>query len=275
MQTSQISGYKFIKIDRPDLLRNQWEQQATSLQLKGTILLSHEGVNINLAGSPSALATFQACLAQLPDFTGMRFHQTQSDTPPYRRLKVKVKNEIITLRQADVEPTQHRAPAVTPSELKNWLDHKRDITLLDTRNDYEYRFGTFKDAMNLQMNQFGEFPDAVTQLDKRKPVVMFCTGGIRCEKAALVMLKQGFEEVYQLDTGILGYFAAVGGAHYEGDCFVFDERVALKPNLEPTGSLQCKICQGPMRADAISSHPCLHPHHESTFEENPLAAVSC
>jgi UPF0176 protein len=246
-QILNIAGYKFIELTRLDALRKQLQAQCDALGLLGTILLSPEGINISLAGSESSMVTFKSQLMADQYFENMRFHETYSAEQPFQQLKVKLKSEIITLRQGDVAPlNDNRAPDISPAELKQWLDEKRDIILLDTRNDYEYRFGTFVGAINLQLKNFGELPVAVSNLDKHKPVVMFCTGGIRCEKAALYMMNDGFNEVYQLDGGILGYFAQVGGAHYEGECFVFDERVALAPDLKAHGTQQCKVCQGPI-----------------------------
>jgi UPF0176 protein len=154
------------------------------------------------------------------------------------------------MKNPAVKPEVTRAPAIAPNILKQWLDEKRDITLLDTRNDYEVRFGTFKKATHLAINDFSDFPKAATALTADKPVVMFCTGGIRCEKAALELLHAGFPEVYQLEGGILNYFQETDGAHYEGECFVFDERVALDTNLQVTGTLQCVVCEGPQQACA-------------------------
>lgn len=252
-----IAGYKFIELTQLETLREHLLQLCEVAALKGTILLSSEGINISLAGAEPAVRSFMAALGQDERFTDMRFHQTFSEAQPFQQLKVKLKNEIITLRQGDVAPLQcDRAQAISPAELKRWLDEKRDITLLDTRNDYEYRFGTFTGAVNLYLQNFGELPDAIANLDKHKPLVMFCTGGIRCEKAALLMERHGFTDVYQLDGGILGYFAEVGGAHYEGECFVFDERVALAPDLKAHGTKQCRSCQGPVEACELGCRSC-------------------
>lgn len=227
-----IAGYHFASIEHRDTLRADWLAQCTALGLKGSILLSAEGVNLSLAGEVEAVRQFQASLKALPGLEAMWFHESYSDFLPFKRMKVKLKKEIITLREAETTPTDEtRGAAITPQELKQWLDEGRDITLLDTRNDYEIEHGGFKNAYNPHIKHFTELKDAVGPLDKAKPVVMFCTGGIRCEKASLMMQHQGFEKVYQLDGGILGYFAKVGGAHYEGRCFVFDERVALDPAL--------------------------------------------
>lgn len=257
MQTLNIAGYKFIELEHLETLRAALQTQCETLALKGTILLSPEGINISLAGTRQAVTEFKSVLAHDERFVDMRFHHTYSSTQPFQVLKVKLKNEIITMRQGDIAPLNgNRAPDISPAELKRWLDEKRDITLLDTRNDYEYRFGSFIGAVNLHIHHFGELPEAVRDLDKNKPLVMFCTGGIRCEKAAIYMSNQGFSEVYQLDGGILGYFAQTGGAHYEGECFVFDERVALDAYLNYNGTKQCKICQGPISANDTACESC-------------------
>lgn len=246
MQILNIAGYKFTSLTALEALRDSLYAECESRALKGTILLSHEGLNLSLAGGEQAVSGFMRELQSRPSFADMWFHQTYSEHQPFKRLKVKLKDEIITMRQGEVAPLAKRAPDITPAELKNWLDENRDMTLLDTRNDYEFRFGAFRGAINLHIQNFGELPAAIQSLDKNKPLVMCCTGGIRCEKAAIYMQEQGFKEVYQLDTGILGYFAKVGGAHYEGECFVFDERVALGADLRAHGTRQCATCQGPI-----------------------------
>lgn len=228
-----IAGYQFVALNDLDALRTHFLARCQSLELKGTILLSLEGINISLAGTHASIRTFQQQLKEDARFADIQFHETESDVQPFKRLKIKFKKEIITLRQPNANPLQTRAPAIAPAELNRWLNEKRDFILLDTRNEYEYQFGTFKGAMNLHLSDFSEFPKAIEDIDKDKPIVMFCTGGIRCEKAALYMLNQGHHEVYQLDGGILGYFKQVGGDHYDGDCFIFDERVALNCHLKP------------------------------------------
>lgn len=258
MRILNIAGYKFIKLaDLPEL-GEQLHGLCADLGLMGTILLSPEGVNMSLAGTEDNVKQYLAVIGGDVRFADMSFHQTYSTEIPFRFLRVKQKKEIITMRQCDVAPVEGvgRAPDMAPETLKQWLDEKRDFTLLDTRNDFEYRFGTFEGALNLNIEKFTELPDAIKGLDKDKPVVMFCTGGIRCEKAAIYMLEQGFKEVYQLDGGILGYFAKVGGAHYHGECFVFDTRIALNPELEYTGTTQCDGCQGPIAVNDADCRAC-------------------
>jgi UPF0176 protein len=250
MQIMNIAGYRFLAISDAADLCLRLQDCCAELELKGTILLSHEGININLAGSMSAVKKFQDFLRQDERFAGMTFRESFSDSVPFKFLKAKIRKEIITLRRDDVRPEQQqRAAAITPQQLKQWLDEKREITLLDTRNDYEVRFGTFENAQHYQLKDFSSFA-AVPAAPLSKPIVMFCTGGIRCEKAALHLQNSGVEEVFQLEGGILNYFAEVGGAHYDGECFVFDQRVSVDTDLQETGTLQCKNCNGPISKDA-------------------------
>lgn len=250
-----IAGYKFIRLETLASLKTQLSQLCEAHALLGTILLSPEGINISLAGLEANVRAYLSAIKTMPAFTDMNFHQTYSSMVPFQSLKVKIKNEIITFRQAEATPVKtERAPCLSPAELKQWLDEDRKITLLDTRNDYEYRFGTFKNAINMHINNFGELATAIEPFDPTVPVVMFCTGGVRCEKAALHMMNHGFEQVYQLDGGILGYFAQVGGDHYEGECFVFDERVALDPQLRDTDTIQCRACHGPVTLEEQHQH---------------------
>lgn len=260
MQILNIASYKFIALTDLSERCSTFLEKATLLGLKGTILLSAEGININLAGLPEDIAEFIRFLHSDTLFSDMTFRESYSDFQPFKHMRVKIKQEIITLRQPDIHPENQTAPDISPEEFKKWLDEKRDMTILDTRNDYEVRFGTFENAQQLHLDDFGGFPAAIDQVSREKPVVMFCTGGIRCEKAALVMLNAGYSTVYQLQGGILNYFAKVGSDHYEGECFVFDERVAVDASLEPTGTKQCLLCQGPIVKQeemALSSTSCV------------------
>ena len=225
-----ISGYKFIELSDLEQIQAQLRAILAPLDLKGTILLSTEGINILLAGESNDIGAFKAYLKTQLQFADIFFKTSISDTVPFKRCLVKIKLEIITLKQADIHPQQDTVPHLSPKRFKQWLDEGRDITVLDTRNDYEIEYGTFESAVNLHIGEFTEFPKATQQLDdvaKEKPLVIFCTGGVRCEKAGPVMTKQGFKEVYQLDGGILNYFVECGQAHYQGECFVFDERISL------------------------------------------------
>lgn len=261
MSILNIAGYKFTALNDLDNLRTSLLNVCEGLGLRGTILLSPEGINLTLAGEIAPITQFKSHLATIGNLADMTYRESLSDNQPFKRLKVKLKKEIITMRQPAVDAAQQRAKSISPAAFKSWLDEKRDLIVLDVRNDYEYRFGTFSNAVNLHLKNFTEFPAAINPLDKTKPIVMFCTGGIRCEKAALYMEQAQFPEVYQLEGGILNYFAQVGGDHYEGDCFVFDERIAVDPQLRETHLQQCSQCQGPMQgtdANNATSTVCSH-----------------
>lgn len=232
MQILNIAGYKFTMLDDLDYLKTLILSQCQVLQLKGTVLLSSEGINISLAGQIEKARLFIDFIKKQTPFKDLIFHETFSKNLPFQRLKVKTKKEIITFHQPQISPVTRRAPALSPQEFKHWMDEKRDITILDTRNDFEINFGTFSNATNLQLKNFTDFVNVSNKISNDKPIVMFCTGGIRCEKAALYLIDQGFSQVYQLDGGILGYFKNVGGEHFNGECFVFDERVKIDASLK-------------------------------------------
>lgn len=236
MQFTNLAGYKFVPLDGLVELQSRLRQRAQDLALKGTILLSVEGINIVLAGSQANTEAFESEIHADERLAGLRFKRSVSTYQPFDRLLVKIKKEIITLRVPGVDPARERAPAIEPAQLKRWLDEGRDIVLLDTRNAFEVDAGTFDGAVDLRLSAFGEFAQAADALDpalKDKTIVTFCTGGIRCEKAAPVLLNKGFRHVFQLDGGILQYFEECGDAHFTGRCFVFDQRVALDGDLQP------------------------------------------
>ncbi len=251
MRYLNISAYKFVELDAPMDLREQVLKRCVAAGLKGTVLIAPEGINLFLAGVEERLREVLAWLAGDPRLAGLPIKESWSDHQPFNRMLVKVKREIISMHQPQIRPVGQRAPAVTPQMLKRWLDAGHDdagrpVALLDTRNGFEVDIGSFTGAINPRIGSFGEFPARVGALAQElegKTVVTFCTGGIRCEKAVLYMQAQGFENVLQLDGGILKYFEEVGGAHYEGDCFVFDRRVALTPALEAAGHAECFKCR--------------------------------
>lgn len=245
-----LSGYLFVALDGLEQWRERLLLLGMDVGVKGTILLSHEGINVAIAGSKLATSAFVAELKSYPPFQALTFKINESTDIPFKRFTIKIKQEIIRFRQPDAIPL---APGSTthlaPKTLKAWLDEGRDITLLDTRNDYEIAMGTFENAVTLPIHHFTQLPDAVANLPEdalNKPVVMFCTGGVRCEKAAPWLLKHGAKEVYQIDGGILNYFTECGDAHYEGECFVFDDRVSITPEQIPSGAVICANCQFPV-----------------------------
>ncbi|MEI8320604.1 MAG: sulfurtransferase [Alphaproteobacteria bacterium] len=244
-----ISGYKFVTLNDTVALRPKIKGQCVQLGLKGTILLAPEGINVTISGTKDALQNFEEFLKEDPRFSDMTFKESPSDHQPFNRMLVRLKKEIIAFGVEGIEPGVYTSPFVKPTVLKEWLDKGEDVVMLDTRNEYEMKLGTFKDAINPHIDSFREFPAAVRALDpslKNKKIVTFCTGGVRCEKAAPFMEKEGFKEVYQIEGGILKYFEECGGAHWEGDCFVFDQRVAVNPNLEETTAKQCFACRSPL-----------------------------
>ena len=251
MNHLNVSAYKFVELDGLDVLREQLRQRCQAADLKGTVLLSREGINLFLAGVEARLRGVLDWLAADPRFADLPVKESWSAEQPFNRMLVKIKREIITMKKPMIRPASGRAPHIDPATLKRWLDAGQDdngrpVTLLDTRNAFEVEVGTFAGAIDPKITSFGEFPAKVAELAPQledRTVVTFCTGGIRCEKAVLYMQEQGMEHVYQLDGGILKYFEEVGGEHYEGNCFVFDRRVALTPALEETGDAECFNCR--------------------------------
>jgi len=237
-----ISAYKFVPLPDAEALRLLLLERAQALALKGTILLAEEGVNLFLAGPADAVRGFVAQLHQDARFADIAPKESWSNTQPFRKMLVKVKGEIIRMNHPAIRPANGRAPAVAPATVRRWLeqgvdDNGRPVVTLDTRNAFEVDHGTFEDAIDWRITKFTEFPAAL-QAHKAelqdKTVVSFCTGGIRCEKAAILMQEVGLEHVYQLEGGILKYFEETDGAHYQGNCFVFDEREALAHDLSAT-----------------------------------------
>ena len=236
-----IAAYQFTKIAVPESLATELHAVAESQALRGTILIAGEGLNLFLAGSDAGIETFVDALSGDSRFADIVIKRSRSHTQPFARLKVKVKAEIISFRHPGATPLAGRARALAPAELARWIAQGKDdqgnrLVLLDTRNQQEVAYGTFSGALTLAIDKFTDLPEAVSEqrdaLDGAA-IVSFCTGGIRCEKAAIWMQSEGIKNVYQLDGGILGYFEQVGGYGYDGRCFVFDERVALDSELKP------------------------------------------
>ena len=234
-----ISAYKFINLEDPAALRETLLSLGKALALKGTILLAGEGINLFLAGEAGAVRQFVANLHTDSRFADLQPKESWSATQPFQKLLVKVKGEIIRMNHPAVQPAKGRAPAVSAATVRRWLeagqdDSGRPVVTLDTRNAFEVDEGTFTGAIDWRMAKFSEFPDAFRAHKsalQNKTVVSFCTGGIRCEKAAILMREEGLEHVYQLEGGILKYFEETDGKHYSGACFVFDERRAVGPDL--------------------------------------------
>lgn len=251
-----IAGYRFVDLPDRDSLRQPMIDACASSQLRGTILLAHEGINFFLAGDEQGIEAFLSFLDEDVRFLDIPLKRSHTTYQPFNRMNVRLKQEIISIGMDEVKPAEFTGDTIAPTEFKQWLDEGKTVTVLDTRNDYEIRLGTFENAVDLDITSFRAFPAAIETLPediKDTPVVMFCTGGIRCEKASVVMLEAGFKDVRQLEGGILGYFEQVGGAHWNGDCFVFDHRVALTPELEESNAVQCFACRQPLTMEEQES----------------------
>ena len=251
-----IAGYKFEPLDNVEVLVPEFQSVCNDLGLKGSVYLSPNGINFSLAGSEESVEQYLRFMEQDKRFLDIPLKKTYSETQPFRRMKVRPKKEIISLGRDDINPRELTGDYVTPKELCAMYENNEDIIVLDTRNEYETRVGLFENAVDLQLDTFRDFPDAIEQLPeeyKDKQIVMYCTGGIRCEKASAVMLKAGFSDVKQLEGGVLDYFKETGGKYWNGDCFVFDERVALDTNLNETEYIYCYICREPLSAEEKAS----------------------
>ena len=260
-----IAGYRFVDLPDRDELRQPFRDVCDKLNLKGTILLSHEGINFFLAGAQPSIDSFVEYLNLDERLANLTLKTSYTDYQPFNRMNVRLKKEIISIGLDHIKPAQHTGEEITPTEFKDWLDAGKEVLVLDTRNDYECRIGTFQNAMELDIKSFRDFPRAIGKMSedlKDIPVVMFCTGGIRCEKASVVMMDAGFSNVKQLKGGILGYFEEVGGDYWNGDCFVFDHRVAVNPELDETEVAQCFACRNPL-------------HVEDQKSEHYVVGVSC
>lgn len=237
-----ISCYKFTPLNDAEQLRETLLQRASDLDLKGTVLLAEEGINFFLAGPAQAVHSFVDQLKQDTRFADLMPKESWSETVPFRKMLVKVKKEIIRMDHPAIRPANGRAPSVSPVTLRRWLeqgydDEGREVVTLDTRNDYEVDEGAFAGTVDWRLTKFTEFPPALREHKAQfegKTVVSYCTGGIRCEKAAILMRDEGIENVYQLEGGILKYFEETDGKFYDGGCFVFDGRDSLATDLSRT-----------------------------------------
>jgi UPF0176 protein len=264
---TNIAAYHFAELDGLKALRRDLQGVCSEQGLKGTILLSAEGVNLFVAGKDESIAELLDFLRSVPGLAGLSPKYSKSDNQPFSRMLVRLKKEIIAFGVEGIRPGIRTSPKLSAATLKQWLDEGRRVTLLDTRNDYEVKLGTFRGAIPAGIDHFRDFPKAVDRLPeemKDEPVVMFCTGGIRCEKAGPYMESRGFRHVHQLDGGILKYFEECGGAHYDGECFVFDQRVGVDPALRESDSTQCYRCLVPLTAEEqtdpryVSGKTCPH-----------------
>jgi UPF0176 protein len=236
-----LSAYRFVELPDAADLCPSLHGSAQAAGLRGTVILAHEGINLFLAGEEEALRGWLARLCEDERFAALDVKESWSEQQPFRHLRVKVKREIIRMNQPQVQPAAGRAPAVDAATLARWLDQGRDdegreVLMLDTRNAFELAHGAFDGALDWRLDKFSDFPAALAvhrDALQGRTVVTYCTGGIRCEKAALAMRDAGVKNVWQLDGGILRYLEVMRDApHWHGRCFVFDERESLDPQLQ-------------------------------------------
>lgn len=251
--------YKFVTLEDFHALREPLLDCCQRAEIKGTILLAREGINGTIAGNRDGIDQVLAYLRTDPRFASLVHKESYDDHMPFYRMKVKLKNEIVTMGVDGIDPNELVGRYVKPADW-NALVNDPEVVLLDTRNDYEFGIGTFKGSLDPKTTTFREFPAFVREnLDpsRNKKVAMFCTGGIRCEKASAFMLNEGFEEVYHLEGGILKYLEEIPAdeSTWEGECFVFDNRVAVNQALEKGQYDQCYGCRHPItEQDKLSEH---------------------
>ncbi len=269
--------YKFTRFADFEHYREPILNTMLDNEVKGTLLIAAEGINGTISGTRHSIDNVLSYLRTIEAIGSFVFKESYTNAQPFYRTKVKLKKEIVTMGVENIDPLQSVGRYVKPSEW-NALISDPDVILIDTRNDYEVQIGTFKNAVNPKTETFREFPEYVAkELDpsKHKKVAMFCTGGIRCEKSTAFMRQQGFEDVYHLEGGILKYLEEVPAEEsmWEGDCFVFDNRVSVNHNLEKGDYEQCFACRMPITtADQqslayIKGESCPHCIDKATDEQ--------
>lgn len=256
MNIANITGYKFTPITDTKLLQEKIINLSEENNLKGTVLISDKGINFSVAGLIENTSKFVKVIKKDKQFSDIDIKTTFNEYQPFRKMLVRIKKEIISMGVDEINPYEFTGEKIKPFELNKKLDAGEDVILLDTRNEYEVRLGTFENAIDLNLDSFRDFPTKINGLREQigdKEIVMFCTGGVRCEKASALMLKSGFKNVKQIDGGVINYFKETGGAHWNGDCFVFDDRVALDKELNETDYVLCFRCREPLNKDEIAS----------------------
>ncbi len=254
-----LAFYKFVRLEHYRCLRRPLLSLMQRHRIKGTILLACEGLNGTVAGDGRALQRLLQWLRRQPGLADLRCHRSFTDTPPFRRSKVKLKREIVTLGVAGIDPVQTPGSYVEPADWNALLDDPA-VLVIDNRNEYEIAAGTFRHAVNPHTTRFRQFPAYVAHHlhpSRQRQVALFCTGGIRCEKSAAYLKQQGFEQVYQLQGGILNYLATVPQpqSRWQGDCFVFDDRGALAPQLNAGSYTPCRTCRQPINRPQQPGEP--------------------
>ncbi|PST20117.1 hypothetical protein C7U61_15730 [Rhizobium sp. JAB6] len=269
--------YHFVSLPRFESLREPLLALCEENGVKGTLLLAHEGINGTIAGTDAAIGKVLTFLRAQPEFAGLEHKESRASKMPFVRMKVKLKKEIVTMGVEDIDPTKVVGTYVAPKDW-NTLISDPDTIVIDTRNDYETAIGIFKGAVDPKTKTFREFPEWVREnmgLHNKPKIAMYCTGGIRCEKATAFMKQQGFDEVYHLKGGILKYLEEVPPEEslWEGACFVFDERVSVEHGLKEGNHKLCHACRNPITSEEVTSPfyevgvSCSHCYHERSEED--------
>ncbi|MDJ0698453.1 MAG: rhodanese-related sulfurtransferase [Woeseiaceae bacterium] len=253
-----VSFYRFLDLEDPQTFRNELQVLCDEQSLLGTVLVATEGFNGTVAGTEEAIrAVFSWIERRLDLDGGIDARWTEAEAAPFRRMRVRIKKEIVTLGRPDILPHKKTGTYVSPEKWNELIDDD-DVLVIDTRNSYEYEVGTFPRAIDPETDSFREFPrfaERLAETSRDRPLAMFCTGGIRCEKATALMMELGFEEVYHLKGGILNYLEHMSPENnrWDGECFVFDTRVAVDRDLAEGGYVQCHACRRPLSADDLES----------------------
>ena len=258
---TNIAGYQFHPIDDVEKVFKDTQSICNETHIKGNIFISPEGINLGLASTQSDIDYFLKFLDHKCGLNNLLLNTTYSDFIPFKRLLIKIRNELVPTKPLpddhpsakfdkpilnEVDPNGPKAQYITIDKLKQWLDQGKEITLLDMRNTFEVDLGTFENAIHFNMRNFRDIiqlEDKFKQIPKNKPLVTFCTGGIRCEKGANIMAQNGFDQVFQLEGGIIKYIEKYKQEHWRGECFVFDDRICLDTNLHPSDTKICRHCQ--------------------------------
>jgi len=256
-QITNLSGYRFVLLaDRPlETWRAELKEKCKSLELKGTIILSPEGINLMVSGKNEAASQFKDLINSFDDLRGIELKESQSTYIPFTKMLVKLKPRLIPIDGPQPESVPQNT--ISGEELDQWYASGKSFTIVDTRNSYETRLGKFKNAVDPGISKFKEFPEYFENTfpkDRDEPVVTYCTGGIRCEKLLPYLRSKGYSNVYQLDGGILTYFEKTKGQNWEGECFVFDYRTTVDPSLEEGDVIQCFVCREPLTREEQEDH---------------------
>ncbi len=271
--------YHFTRLENLEAIKADLEKTAEQLSIRGLLILGPEGINTTCSSSSEDnLQAFKAWVLQYFNASSITFKDSKSDRPPFRRYKVKIREEIVTTGLPGVMPPAGKNHHLSPEEWNRVLKEESDFVMIDTRNWYEYKIGTFKGALNPDIEKFTDFPAYIEKqgISKDKKMLIFCTGGIRCEKGILELQNQGYRDVYQLEGGILNYLEKFPNDQFDGECFVFDHRVAVDQNLAPSAQyVLCPHCGQPGDTQVI----CKRCDHEDKICENcsklPFKQVTC